>query len=160
MPMSEHLSQLRAKIGNDLLLVPAAGVAVFDDRGRLLLGRHVDTDTWATIGGMVEPGESPERAALRELAEETGFECEIRGLIGAYGGPDFQVTYPNGDRTAYVVTMYAARFTGGALRLEEAEIAEIGWFTSDTARELPMKPDMQHITPDAFRWRAPLGASI
>ncbi|SBW29021.1 NUDIX hydrolase [Candidatus Protofrankia californiensis] len=38
----------------------------------LLLIRRGDTGAWAIPGGMVEPGESPQAAALRELAEETG----------------------------------------------------------------------------------------
>jgi len=72
MAMSEYMTNVRSKIGTDLLLVPAAGTAVFDDQGRLLLGRHIDDDQWATIGGSMEPGESPQEAALRELREETG----------------------------------------------------------------------------------------
>lgn len=40
MPISEQLRALRAKIGNDLIVVPSVTGLVFDERERLLLVRH------------------------------------------------------------------------------------------------------------------------
>ena len=40
--------------------------------GAILLGRHEGRDTWETQGGHIEPGETPEQAARRELYEECG----------------------------------------------------------------------------------------
>lgn len=40
--------------------------------GRILLSRHKERETWETQGGHIEPGESPENAARRELFEESG----------------------------------------------------------------------------------------
>lgn len=34
------------------------------------------TGAWETVHGKIEPGERPEVAAVRELREETGLECE------------------------------------------------------------------------------------
>ncbi|ONK15507.1 GNAT family N-acetyltransferase [Streptomyces sp. MP131-18] len=53
---------------------PAARVLLVDDEGRLLLfsGRRDGTTYWYSAGGGLEPGESHEQAALRELREETG----------------------------------------------------------------------------------------
>ncbi|MEV8553714.1 bifunctional class I SAM-dependent methyltransferase/NUDIX hydrolase [Streptomyces glaucescens] len=49
------------------------GAVVFGERG-LLLGRH-RRGTWELPGGSVEPGESFEETAVRELAEETGLRA-------------------------------------------------------------------------------------
>ena len=55
---------------------PAARVVVLDDDLRVLLLCYVDGETgersWSTPGGALEPGETYEQAARRELAEEVG----------------------------------------------------------------------------------------
>jgi 8-oxo-dGTP pyrophosphatase MutT (NUDIX family) len=65
----------------------AARVLLLDDADRVLLLRFADLRTgarvWVTPGGAVEPGETSERAALRELEEETGLrDIELGPLVG------------------------------------------------------------------------------
>jgi 8-oxo-dGTP pyrophosphatase MutT (NUDIX family) len=58
-------------------LRPAARVVVVDDDERILLVRFAfpgEPPLWATVGGGIEDGETPQDAALRELAEEAGLE--------------------------------------------------------------------------------------
>jgi len=43
MPISEHLRNLRSRVGPSLLLVPSVTGLVFDDDGRVLLVRHPTT---------------------------------------------------------------------------------------------------------------------
>ncbi|TDC25022.1 NUDIX domain-containing protein [Streptomyces sp. 8K308] len=50
----------------------AAGVLLFDDRDRVLLVDPTYKAGWEFPGGVVEPGEAPARAAVREVAEELG----------------------------------------------------------------------------------------
>ncbi|OEJ97388.1 NUDIX hydrolase [Streptomyces thermolilacinus] len=52
----------------------AAGVLLFDDQDRVLLVDPTYKPGWEFPGGVVERGEAPARAAVREVAEETGLE--------------------------------------------------------------------------------------
>ncbi len=59
---------------------PAARLLVIGPDGRLLMFRFTPADRpafWCTPGGAVDPGESFEMAAVRELLEETGMGCAI-----------------------------------------------------------------------------------
>jgi 8-oxo-dGTP pyrophosphatase MutT (NUDIX family) len=55
---------------------PAARILLVDDAGRILMFRFTPEDGrppfWCTVGGAVDPGETFEQAARRELYEETG----------------------------------------------------------------------------------------
>jgi ADP-ribose pyrophosphatase YjhB (NUDIX family) len=62
----------------------SARLLIIDPDGRLLLFRYEDgrqQPFWATPGGQLLPGETFERAAARELAEETGFAAPIGPLV-------------------------------------------------------------------------------
>ncbi|MEU8585974.1 NUDIX domain-containing protein [Streptomyces sp. NPDC048664] len=54
----------------------AAGVLLFDARGRVLLVDPTYKAGWEFPGGVVEPGEAPAGAGVREVAEETGIVLE------------------------------------------------------------------------------------
>ncbi len=61
---------------------PCAGAAVFNDDGHVFLGCRVDQDpdggfAWQMPQGGLDKGEDPERAARRELEEETGIRSVI-----------------------------------------------------------------------------------
>lgn len=128
MGVSGYIASLRAKIGHDLLLVPGATVIPVDERGRILLVRQNDDDTWGTIGGSVDPDEAPAEAAAREALEETGLDVEITALRAVLGGPGFRRTYPNGDQVAYLALVYEGRVRGGELEPDGDEVSEAVWF--------------------------------
>ena len=45
-------------------------------------------DDWSLPKGKLEPGESGEEAALREVLEETGFRCRLAGTLPAVAYTD------------------------------------------------------------------------
>lgn len=129
MPVAPHIARLRERVGHDLLLLPSVAVLPLDGKGRVLLVRQREFGTYGTVGGAVDMDESPFDAALREAREEIGVDVEITGVADAVGGPDFRITYPNGDQTAYVSVVYEGRLTGpGALRPDGVEVDEVRWF--------------------------------
>ena len=129
--ISPYVRRLRDKVGHDLLLLPSTAVLPHDGAGRILLVRLIDTGNWATIGGAVEPGEHPHDGAVREAEEEAGVRVTLGAVLGVFGGPDYFVTYPNGDRTAYVATVFDATVAGGSPRPDGDETSEVAWFAPD-----------------------------
>ena len=89
--------------------------------------RQAETGQSSTVGGGVEPGESPADAAIREVLEETGLNVELTSLRAAVGGPAYEVVYANGDRCCYVSTVFEAREVGGLLAADLEEVVEVRW---------------------------------
>lgn len=83
---------------------------IFDEQGRVLLGRRRDFDMWNLPGGGVESGELPTEAAIRETREETGLEVTTERLVGVYGKVD------NPDELVFA---FVCRVTGGQLSITD-----------------------------------------
>ncbi|MDN2567165.1 NUDIX domain-containing protein [Aquibium sp. A9E412] len=107
--------------------------AVSGDRVLLVRrGRAPARGLYAFPGGRVEPGESLETAARRELAEETGLLAERLArldemLLG--GGPN--------DVRLYRLTVFRADRVSGRLRAGD-DAAEVAWYSPEAMRGLPM----------------------
>ena len=97
--------------------------------GGVLMVLNRETGLWQTIGGSLEPGESPHEAARREALEEAGVTVELRGILAVAGGEDFRLTYPNGDQMAYVSTIFDAVVTAGEPQPDDDETSAVEWFT-------------------------------
>ena len=70
-------------------------VAAFIDDGKMILTKQYRHPLGKIVydipGGAIEPGETPEQAALRELEEETGYTAEKIKWIGRFSrGPSSQ----------------------------------------------------------------------
>lgn len=132
--VSAHIERLRAAVGHELLLLPAVSVLPVDKTGRVLLVRHAGHhDGWSVLGGGVEIGESPAEAAIREAREEIGADIRLTKLLDVLGGPDYEVTYPNGDRVAYVTSVYEAD-----PRIADGELSDIAWFSPSELPQLAL----------------------
>ncbi|GAA2097764.1 hypothetical protein GCM10009841_10270 [Microlunatus panaciterrae] len=156
MPLSPYIADVRAKLGHDLLLLPSVSAAIVNERGDLLLAKH--DDLWSTIGGLIEPDESPQQAVVREIKEETNLDAELLGIVGVYGGQDCRVTYSNGDQVAFVSTMFGLSLAHDRLDdhdvvLETGEgILDLGWFAPEQLDGLPLQPWIHRALADAYAW--------
>jgi 8-oxo-dGTP pyrophosphatase MutT (NUDIX family) len=129
MGMSPYIKRLRAAVGHDRLLVPTVAVLPVDVAGRLLLVQDAGREgEWSPLGGGVEIGESPAAAAVREAKEEIGVDLALGQLIDVLGGPDYEVTYPNGDQVACVIAVYEATIVRGVPQVADDELSDIAWF--------------------------------
>jgi 8-oxo-dGTP pyrophosphatase MutT (NUDIX family) len=133
-PTPQFILDLRAKVGHDLLWLTAAGGVVLDDQGRVLLQRRSDNGRWTLPGGIVEPGEQPADAAVREIYEETGVAALPEALTSVTIPPP--ITYPNGDRVCYLDLTFRFRLIGGEARVNDNESVEVGWHALDALPEL------------------------
>jgi 8-oxo-dGTP diphosphatase len=132
MPISSYIAELRAKIGQALLLLPAAAAIIQDEEGRVLLIRRGDGRGWSLPGGMMEPGERIAEAVVREVWEETGLEVEPVRLVGVYSDPAHtHITFPNGDEVHFVSSTFACRVVGGRLRPDGDESLEVAYFAPE-----------------------------
>ncbi len=99
-------------------------------RGReLLLARanRFPTAMYSALAGFVEPGETIEDCIHREVREEVGLEVTNLAYFASQSW-----AFPHS-----LMIAYTCEYAGGEIRLEDPEIADARWFTSDALPDLP-----------------------
>jgi ADP-ribose pyrophosphatase YjhB (NUDIX family) len=147
MPISPYVAGLRRRVGSDLLLLPSVMGIIYDNESRVLLVRQSGDALWSTPGGVIEPDETPAAAAIREVREETGLEVRVERLLGAFGGPEFVVNYPNGDRSQYVSLIFECAVRAGTAAPDGEETDALRFAGPREIGELKCQPWMQHVMP-------------
>ena len=128
--------------------VSACGLVV-DSTGKLglLIGRRDQKDSsgkkilWSLPKGHIEEGETPEQAALREVAEETGIQSQIEKSLGVI---DFWFM-AGGKRIHKTVHHYLFRESGGLLAAQESEVDEVAWFPLNEIIDKLAYPDEKKL---------------
>ncbi|MEV7340917.1 NUDIX domain-containing protein [Streptomyces sp. NPDC093544] len=134
MATPDFIHTIRATAGHQLLWLPGVTAIVFDDEGRVLLGRRSDTGKWSVIGGIPDPGEQPAAGAVREVFEETAVRCVVERVVLVQALAP--VTYENGDTCQYMDITFRCRAVGGEARVNDDESLDVGWFDVDALPEL------------------------
>ena len=121
-------------IGLPILTVVAA--ALIDADGRVLVaqrpaGKHL-AGQWEFPGGKIEPGETPETALVRELAEELGIDtaasCLAPAGFASHAYPDFHL----------VLLLFACRKWRGKARGRDGQ--QVAWHRPNALFALDMPP--------------------
>ncbi|MEE6286152.1 NUDIX domain-containing protein [Georgenia sp. MJ173] len=154
MPVPEFVTELRSHVGTAPLWLSGVSAVVLDPSDRVLLGRRSDNGLWSVISGILDPGEQPAPAAVREVLEETGVVARVVALASVFsGGP---VAYPNGDQAQYLSLTFLCEYVSGTARVADDESLDVGWFATDALPQ-PHSPSSADRIADALAARADPG---
>ena len=112
----------------------AGGVAVRKIDGlEIAIIRTTSEGRWQLPKGIVDPGETAEQAALREVREEAGIECELiepidtieYWFVGSFDGPR--------KRYHKKVSFFLMNYLSGDVNDHDHEVTEARWVTFDEA---------------------------
>lgn len=106
----------------------SAGGIVFNN-GQVLLTKHSQNKHWSFPKGLIDPGQTTEEAALREVKEEGGVVAEIIGKIGY----SKYVYILNNEKIFKIVTYFLMKYTSGDPKDHDWEVEEAGWYTPEAA---------------------------
>lgn len=124
-------------------IVLVAAVALIDADGRVLLAERpagkAMAGLWEFPGGKVQPGETPEAALIRELAEELGIDvhesCVAPFTFASHGYPDFHLLMP----------LYVCRKWSGIVMPREGQ--RLRWVRPSQLADYPMPPADKPLLP-------------
>ena len=109
----------------------AVGAVVGNDRGEILLVQRADSGIWLYPTGWADIGYSASEIAVKEVAEETGIECEVERLIAVLDGLRLGFA-----RVPLYSLVFHCRAVGGDLQPHPLECMDVGWFAEDKLPEL------------------------
>ena len=125
----------------------SCGAVIFNDEDKVLIVKH-NAGHWDFPKGHMEAGETETQTALREVKEETNIDIDI---LEDYR---YESHYSPKENVEKTVVFFLAKSKSEKLEKQDAEIANIGWFsykealdiiTYDNAKELYKKAYNDYI---------------
>ena len=123
-----YISDIRKHIGHDLVMTVGCGVLIVNDKDQVLLQRRSDTGDWCIPGGALEPYETYEEAATREVREEVGITVKDLKLFGIYSGEERRIRYPNEDIVYSLSVIFTSNEYEGVISDHDTEVLEHRFF--------------------------------
>ena len=138
MPMPEFVADLRRAVGHSPLWLSGSTAVVVRSRNEtdeILLVKRSDDGAWSSVCGIIDPGEEPGDAAVRETLEEAGVVVEVERLV--WMSVTDLVTYGNGDQTQYIDHTFRCRWVSGDPYPADGEASDVRWFDVQALPEMP-----------------------
>jgi len=121
--VQEWLDQVGTGVAGYVTPKITVGAVVGNDDGELLMIQRSDSGVWLYPTGWADVGYSPSEVVVKEVAEETGIECEVVRPIGILDGQRRGFT-----RIPLVSLVFHCRTVGGALTPHPLECLDAGFF--------------------------------
>ncbi|KGJ71882.1 hypothetical protein GY21_19190 [Cryobacterium roopkundense] len=135
MATPDFVLALREKIGHVSLWL--TGVTAVVLRGtEILLVRRADTGEWTPVTGIIDPGEEPADAAVREVLEEADVFARAERLVWVHVLDP--IVYANGDHSQYLDLVFACRWLSGTPAPADGENTDARWWPLS---DLPPMPE-------------------
>jgi 8-oxo-dGTP pyrophosphatase MutT (NUDIX family) len=125
MATPDFVLDLREKIGTAPLPLVGVTAVVFRDE-KVLLGKRADNGSWQPVSGIVDPGEEPADAAVRECLEEAGVVVRAERLALVHQIP--RIVYANGDQVDYLDLVFRCSWVSGDPHPADGELTEVGFY--------------------------------
>lgn len=126
--------------------------AIITCKGRLLLEKRRDSDTWGLVGGGVKKTEEPLQAIVREVYEELGLRIpkEKFQKLAVYGEPGRIAAYRDGSIWRMVVVVFGLELdTEPQLRIS-SESKELRFFSKEELQDIDIVITHSDIVEDWF----------
>jgi 8-oxo-dGTP pyrophosphatase MutT (NUDIX family)/GNAT superfamily N-acetyltransferase len=140
--MSDYIKEIRELIGSRPFILVGSAVLVFNREYEVLLQLRSDTGKWGIPGGAMEPGESFEETARRELFEETGLHLQRLRFLDVVAGKEYYFRYPNGDEIHNAIALYACEEWEGELQMLDGESKDLRFFPINNLPSLTERQEL------------------
>lgn len=126
--------------------------AIITCRGRLLLEKRRDSDTWGLVGGGVKNYETEAQAMAREVYEELGLRVPKDRFrkLAVYGEPGRIAAYQDGSIWRMVIVVFGLELENEPNLTISAESRELRFFTKEEIRDIEIVITHSDIVEDWF----------
>lgn len=126
--------------------------AIITCKGRLLLEKRRDSNTWGLIGGGVKKKETEVQAMAREVYEELGIRVpkEKFRRLAVYGEPGRIAAYRDGSIWRMVIVVFALELDEEPRVVISAESRELRFFSKEELKDIEVVVTHSDIVEDWF----------
>ena len=126
--------------------------AIITCKGKLLLERRRDSNTWGLVGGGVKKTETEEQAMVREIYEELGLRIPKERLarLRSYGEPGRIAAYRDGSIWRMVIVVFGLDLEEEPKMKISSEAKDLRFFSTEELKDIEIVITHSDIVEDCF----------